>query len=77
MFSFVYYIEEINTFVKKKNISFEKYNKYLHVCNRNLDILSVQQTQLNEILKDFGEIELNDKEKELITQAGKNFFDLR
>lgn len=77
MFSFVYYIEEINIFIKEKNISFQKYNKYLNVCNRNLDYLSVQQDQIKEILKDIGKIELNDEEKELITQAGKKYFDLR
>lgn len=77
MFSFVYYIEEINIFIKEKNISFQKYNKYLNVCNRNIDYLSVQQDQIKEILKDIEKIELNDEEKELITQAGKKYFDLR
>ena len=72
-FSFMCYSLEINNYISKNEISFAKYNKYLHVCNNNIDLISEQQKQLKKINDDFSEKEFTREERQMLEEELKKY----
>lgn len=74
--SFLFYINEINIYIKENNLNFKKYNKYLHLEDNNMTYLDVHRDKLNSMLNEFNSFEMTDQEKEIFEQICKQFFKL-
>jgi len=74
--SFLFYINEINIYIKENNLNFKKYNKYLHLEDNNMTYLDVHKDKLFDMLNEFNDFAMNDKEKEMFEQICKQFFEI-
>lgn len=74
--SFLFYINEINTYIEENNLNFKKYNKYLHLEDNNMTYLDVYKDKLSGVLNGFNGFEMTEKEKEIFEHICKQFFKL-